>query len=182
MAQLKNLPESATLRDVMRTYPRLARVALPLAQEVLRGPGELTPAQRELLFAYGSGLNACHFCHGTHTAVAERLGVDRAAILGALDDIETAPVEARIKPLLRYVKKLTLTPSRMSPADADAVRAAGWNDDALHEAIAVCALHNFFNRWVEGTGVDANEEFFPVNAERLVTEGYRFSPPNATAG
>jgi hypothetical protein len=36
-----------------------------------------------------------------------------------------------MKPILRYAKKLTLSPARMSEADATSVYEAGWGDDAL---------------------------------------------------
>lgn len=172
MANLTNLPANATLLDVFKAYPQVGQLANALAQHVLRAPGALSPAQRELLFAYGSGLNACHFCHGAHVAVAQQLGVDPQIIEGALVSIDTAPVDDRFKPLLGYVKKLTQTPSRVTASDADAVRAAGWSDEALHEAILVCALHNFFNRWVDGTGVDADEAFFQQVGKRLTEVGY----------
>lgn len=180
MANLTNLPESATLPDLLMAYPRVARPTLALAQEILRGDGVLTPAQRETLFAFGSGLNACHFCHGAHTAAAQALGADPTLIQAALDDIDTAPVEEPFRPLLRYVKKLTQTPSRVTRADADAVRAAGWSDDALHEAIAVCALHNFFNRWVDGAGVDADDAFLSAAGARLADTGYLRASPEPT--
>lgn len=172
MAHLTQLPQNATLLDVFEAYPQAGQLANALAQHVLRAPGVLTPAQRELLFAYGSGVNACHFCHGAHVAVAQQLGVDPEVIESALVSIDTAPIDDRFKPLLRYVRKLTETPSRVTIADADAVRAAGWSDDALHEAILVCALHNFFNRWVDGTGVDADDRFFQQVGRRLSEVGY----------
>ncbi len=70
------------------------------------------------------------------------------------------------------MRKLTLTPSRITTADADAVRAAGWSNDALHDAIAVCALHNFFNRWVDGTGVDAADDVLRARGGMLAERGY----------
>lgn len=172
MAHLQSLPEHARLADLLRSQPRIAAVALPLAQEILRGESALSVAERELLFAFGSGVNACHYCHGAHTAAAEALGIDRELVAAALDDIETAPVEERMKPLLRYVRKLTETPSRITRADADAVRAAGWSDAALHDAITVCALQNFFNRWVDGTGVDADDAELRERGRFLAVQGY----------
>lgn len=172
MAHLKNLPEKATLADLFRAYPKVTAAIMPMTQQILRGPSPLTVEQREFLFAFGSGVNACHYCHGAHTATAEALGVDRAAIEEALDDIDTAPVEEDFKPLLRYVRKLTENPSRLSAADAEAVYAAGWSDDALHDAILVCALHNFMNRWVDGSGVDAPDDYLIERGEFLAEQGY----------
>ena len=145
---------------------------MPLAQEILRGPSPLTEEQREFLFAYGSGLNACHYCQGAHTAAAEALGADRQAIETALEDIDLAPLPDNFKVLLGYIRKLNETPSRLTRADADAVRAAGWSDQALHDAIMVCALNKFCNRWVDGTGVDAPDDYLLGRGEFLAREGY----------
>jgi hypothetical protein len=62
---------------------------------------------------------------------------------------------------MAFVKKLTLTPSKMSQADADAVFSAGWDEKALHDAIAVTARMNFMNRLVEGYG------FTPMDPARV---------------
>ncbi|MGE0191302.1 MAG: hypothetical protein AB7T63_04585 [Planctomycetota bacterium] len=41
----------------------------------------------------------------------------------------------------------------MTRADVEAVQAAGWSDAALVDAATVCSIFNFFNRWVDATGV-----------------------------
>lgn len=33
------------------------------------------------------------------------------------------------------------------------LKAAGWTDEALYDAISVCALFNFYNKWIDATGV-----------------------------
>ena len=30
---------------------------------------------------------------------------------------------------------------------------AGWTDEAIYDAITVCALFNFYNRWIDATGM-----------------------------
>ena len=35
------------------------------------------------------------------------------------------------------------------------LRAVGWTDEALYFAITVCAMFNFYNRWIDATGVHA---------------------------
>ena len=176
MANLTNLPNQADLSDLFQLYPETASLALPLAQQILRGPSPLSVVQRETLFAYGSGLNACHYCYGAHTAAAGALGLDENLMAALLEDIDSAAIDANFKPLLHYVKKLTQTPSRITLDDADRVRAAGWSDDALHSAITVCALHNFFNRWVDGTGVDNNDAQLRQRGTFLAENGYQPPP------
>jgi hypothetical protein len=58
-------------------------------------------------------------------------------------------------------------------ADLDSARAAGWTDDALYFAITVCALFNFYNRWIDATGVHAmSDEAHRLGAARSALHGY----------
>ena len=116
----------------------------------MRGPSPFTQAQRELIAAFVSGPNTCTYCYGTHVGVAEACGVAPDLTKALLVDIETAPLEARMKPILRHVRKLTLSPARVTEADAAAVYEVGWGDDALYSTVLVTALFNFYNRLVEG--------------------------------
>jgi uncharacterized peroxidase-related enzyme len=172
MALLRSLPENATLADLRRTYADLLEKLRPYGHRLMRGPSPLTPGQRELIAAFVSGVNSCRYCHGAHSLVARAFGVDEAVLATSLDNIEVAPVDARLKPILRYIRKLTETPSQMTSADAAAVYDAGWNDEALLHAIAVCAYFNNMNRLVEGAGIVGTAEEYSVAAQRLVERGY----------
>ena len=56
--------------------------------------------------------------------------------------------------LLRYVTKLTLTPGRMDAADVESLRAAGFDDRAIHDACAIASYYAFVNRIADGLGVE----------------------------
>ncbi len=76
--------------------------------------------------------------------------------------------------MLAFVRKLTLSPSAMTQADADAVFEAGWDEKALHDAIAVCARMNFMCRLVEGYGfVPMDARSARDNAENRKRLGYK---------
>lgn len=173
MAYLPSLGEDAVLLDVFRAFPDTSRPLLDYHEVLLRGPSPFSTAERELIAAYVSGLNSCHYCHGVHTATAEAFGIAEGLLSDLLADLDTSAVDDRMRPVLRYVRKLTLTPSGMTAGDADEVFAAGWDEQALHHAVSVCALFNLMNRLVEGLGIDAGERFFPIAAGRLSSEaGY----------
>lgn len=74
--------------------------------------------------------------------------------------------------ILGYARKLTLSPPRMTQADADAIFAAGWSDQALHDAVSTCGLFNLMNRLVEGHGINADPKYFPLSAKHLHDGGY----------
>ena len=172
MAHFSSLPDDAVLTDVFRAYPETSRPLLDYHEVVMRGPSPFTAGERELIAAYVSGLNACGYCHGVHTVTAEACGIAAGAAPAAVADVDTSPVDDRMRPVLRYVGKLTREPSSITRADAEEVLAAGWDEHALHDAIMVCALFNFMNRMVEGHGIRAGAEYFAMSGKRLEALGY----------
>jgi uncharacterized peroxidase-related enzyme len=166
------LDDNSGVGDIMVHDPERYLPLGTFTQDLLRGPSVFTVAERELIAAYVSGLNQCQFCHGAHAAVAADLGVDKSLFAALLDDVDRAPVADKLKPVLRYVKTLTLAPSRLTQADADAVFAAGWDEQALGDAVAICALFNLYNRLVEGHGIKGNAAYFERLKGFIAKGGY----------
>ncbi|HVB38007.1 MAG TPA: hypothetical protein VND92_05685 [Vicinamibacterales bacterium] len=63
-------------------------------------------------------------------------------------------VTPREQALLRYADKLTRTPAAVNAADIEALREAGLDDRAIHDAAAVVAYFAFVNRIASGLGVE----------------------------
>lgn len=178
MPFISSLPEGATLQDLRSAYPDPFDLLRPYAERLMRGPSPFTLAQRELIAAYVSGVNSCRYCHGVHSQVAATYGVDLSLFDALMNDIDSAPADESIKPVLRFVRKLTETPSRVTEADARAVREAGWTDEALVHAVAVCAYFNQMNRLVEGSGIVGTAEDYQLAGKRLVEGGYAGGRPS----
>lgn len=146
----------------------IERPMIDLHQILMRSDDSpFTIAERELLAAFVSGTNACRYCTGAHSATAMEFGVEESLITGLLDDIETAEVDEKMKPIFRYIKKLSLQPSKMAQADADAVFEAGWSERALYDAIVICCTWSFMNRYVEGLGLTVIPEQFAMEGKML---------------
>lgn len=61
----------------------------------------------------------------------------------------------------------------ITPVDLDVARAAGWTDEALYFAMSVCALFNFYNRWIDAAGVHAlSDEAHREGGKRSALHGY----------
>lgn len=173
MSYLRNLPADAKLLDVFKLYPRHFLPLIEYHQQLLREESPFSVPERELIAAYVSALNACRYCAGVHAATARRFGVDEAVLGQLIQNPSTADIPERMKPVFRYVKKLTETPAKLTSADVTEFFAVGWDDRALHDAVAICALFNCMNRLVEGFGISAAEDYFETSAGRLSsTEGY----------
>ena len=53
------------------------------------------------------------------------------------------------------------------------LRALGWTDEALYFAITVCALFNFYNRWIDATGVHALSDEAHAKGQAQREDGLR---------
>lgn len=98
---------------------------------------------------------------------------DRSLVDAVLQDYRTAPIGDREKALFAFIEKMNRDSSRLRKEDVDIARAAGWSDEALYDAITVCALFNFYNIWTDAAGVrDMPAAAFAASGERLATLGY----------
>ena len=172
MTHLPSLRPGTTLLEVMRAHPGTSQPLLDLHEAVMRGPSSLSVAERELLAAYVSGLNDCSYCYGVHRVTAATFGVDEDLLTALLTDVDRADVDHKLRPLLHFVHRLTLTPSRVTPSDAQSVLDAGWDEGALHDAVSVCGLFSLMNRYVDGLGVAADSEYLDMSGRRLAEDGY----------
>ncbi len=172
MPFLPSLRKDASLLDLFKTFPQTSEPLIQLNEVLLRGPSPFTEGERELIAAYVSGLNHCRYCHAMHGAIAELLGTPKGSVLNALDDIDAASVDEKMKPVLRYARKLTQQPSGVTQSDADAIFAAGWDERALFHTVVVTALFNFMNRLVEGMGIELDSSYVKPTSELLAKGGY----------
>jgi alkylhydroperoxidase family enzyme len=108
---------------------------------------------------------------GSHAAVAAELLGDRQLVADALSDVRSGSIPARLQALLAFVEKAARDTSAVNAQDLDAARAAGWTDDALYDAITVCALFRFYNTWVDASGV-ASLQDYTMSGQRLASDGY----------
>lgn len=173
MAFFSSLPDGSGPANVFTAYPHIYRLWAEMSQALMNGASPLSPGERELILAYAAGVAGCKFVYVAHSEVAYAWGAETGLLDRLLEDLETAPVKASLKPLLAFVRKLMLSPGQMSQADADAVFAAGWDERALHDAIAVTARAAFMQRLVEGHGfTPMSRELAAKQARRRVERGY----------
>jgi uncharacterized peroxidase-related enzyme len=173
MSFLKSLSPDAGLLQIFQAFPESARPLLEYHEVLLRGESPFSAGERELIAAYVSGLNNCNYCRAVHSQTAITLGIHSEAIAEIFSGFEPVHVEVRMRPVLAFVRKLTLSPGEVTEADVDAALAAGWDDRAIHDAAAICGLFNLMNRLVNGLGVEASEEYIQIAVQRLAEGGYQ---------
>ena len=94
-------------------------------------------------------------------------------VWGVLRDVESSSLDEKHKALFRFVEKVNHDSPRITPDDMTPLHEAGWDDEAIYFAITVCALFNFYNRWIDASGVHAlSEEAHRMGGKRTAAHGY----------
>ncbi len=90
-----------------------------------------------------------------------------------LRDLEHSPLEEKEKALFRFVDKVNHGSPGITAADMQPLYEVGWDDEAIYYAITVCALFNFYNRWIDASGVHAlSDEGHRQGGKALAQFGY----------
>ena len=175
MAHIDLPTSSPGIRGLFEFRPETGRPLSQLAEVLLRGDNSLERGERELIAAYVSSLNDCHFCMSSHSAFAALQLPDGWDVVdGVLHDPTTAPVSAKMRGLLAIAGEVQRGGRAVSTETVDAAREAGASDVEIHDAVLIAAAFCMFNRYVDGLGTFApadRADYLPM-AERIVSNGY----------
>lgn len=122
----------------------------------IMGDGAVPRAVKEQIGVVVSGLNTSSYCVALHMEMLRRLGIEKPLGRKLATDWPNATTDDKVKTLFRFADKLTRKPADVEQSDVDALRAAGWNDDAIRETVFTVALFSFVNRVSIGLGVVAD--------------------------
>lgn len=117
------------------------------------GHGTLPAKVREQIALAVAEANWCEYCLAAHSAIGKMLGLTSDQIR---DSRLASAVDPQVDALLRFVRRIVETHGRVSEDDVQAVRKAGYGDEAIAEIVANVAINiftNYFNL-VADTDVD----------------------------
>ena len=172
MAFTSYIDDPGRVDQIFRHHPDIYRPFAEANARLMRGPSDLTEAERELIGAYSSALGDCDYCAGAHWETARLFGVEEGVLEAMVADLDASPLNDKSRALMAFIRKLCLDGPRMIQADADAVYAAGWSEEALHDAIAVSSFFAFMNRLVQGHGFRADASQFGARGRMHFERGY----------
>lgn len=76
-------------------------------------------------------------------------------------DWRSSPISDEDMRLCKFAQKLTHRQHEVSAQDLDDLRAVGFSDRAIHDAVQVIGYFNYITRVADGLGVDAEEFIEP---------------------
>ena len=175
MAHIDLPTTSPGIRGLFEFRPETAAPLGQLAEVLLRGDNTLERGERELIAAYVSSLNDCHFCMSSHAAFAALQLPDGWDVVdGVLHDPASAPVSDKMRGLLAIAGGVQRARRAVTPETIAGAREAGATDVEIHDAVLIAAAFCMFNRYVDGLGTFAppdRADYVPM-AEQIVASGY----------
>ncbi|MCK6639078.1 MAG: peroxidase-related enzyme [Bacteroidia bacterium] len=173
-----NIPQPGIVSLLFYKAPT-GRALSTLAHTLLHGPSTLTSGERELIASYVSYLNNCEFCHLSHSAAAnEHLADNGKAVQCIIENVDTAPVSAKMKALLKIAGKVQLSGREVTEEHIEAARKAGATDEEIHDTVLIAAAFCMYNRYVDGlkTALPESNDEYKDMGKRLATKGYKYAP------
>jgi len=139
--------------------PEIAGPILELTEIVMRGPSTLARGEREMIAAYVSTRNDCHFCQSSHRAAAANYLDNNYHLVDAVRcDPETAPVSSKMKALLAIAGKVQVSGKSVTSEDVARARAEGATDLEIHDTVLITAMLSMANRYVDGLATFTPED------------------------
>lgn len=147
-------PQVPGILQCFATHPPLLEHMLGLAEQMLFVDGALGRQNKELISTYVSAINRCAYCADSHAHSFCMQGGGHAAVTAALAcDARSPDLTEQQQALLRFAHAVTESSHAVCPEDVGLMRAAGFRDLQIAEAIHVSALFAAFNRVVNAFGL-----------------------------
>jgi uncharacterized peroxidase-related enzyme len=126
---------------------------------LMRSPdGRLPPLERELLALVTSVENRCEVCILSHGAALRKHGMDPHLVETLSLAWRRAELPPRHRALAEFASTLTLRAADVDDTLIGGLRAAGFDEEEILEAVQVVAIYNSNNRINNALGVQPNAE------------------------
>ena len=90
--------------------------------------------------------NSCSMCVDVHKGIAKMLGLDERQIASILEGVDAIDASSKEKALLQFCIKASKKENyKITQEEIDALKAMGWSDAELLEAIAITGYFNYIN-------------------------------------
>ncbi|NUB89503.1 peroxidase-related enzyme [Haloterrigena sp. SYSU A121-1] len=119
----------------------------------------------EMIVVAVSGVNHCYYCNVAHGALVRIYAEDPLLADQLVANYRTADINDAHRTMLDVAVKLTERPTEVEREDLEALRQAGFDEEARWDIAAVTAFYNLSNRLAMFADMRPNEEFHTLGRE-----------------
>ncbi|ELY41071.1 peroxidase-related enzyme [Natronorubrum tibetense] len=113
----------------------------------------------EMIVVAVSGVNHCYYCNVAHGALVRIYADDPQLADQLVANYRTADIGDAHRTMLDVAVKLTERPTEVERSDLEALREAGFSEEALWDIASVTAFYNLSNRLAMFAEMRPNDEF-----------------------
>ena len=134
--------------------PSLLHEVMDFSSILLFSDGSLGRRRKEMIATYVSVLNSCPYCFDSHGFFLRVHGGTEDVVSTLLaGDPDCDALDAPERALLEFVRKVNAEASKITPEDILHLRAVGWSNDQIAEAVHLASAFAFFNRVANSFGL-----------------------------
>ena len=114
---------------------------------------KLSGGLREQIALTVAGVNGCDYCASAHTALGKMNKISEGELA---ENLQSRSGDAKTQAALVFAQKIVVARGRVSDADVQSVRNAGYGESEIVDIVAVTCINiftNYFNH-IAGTEVD----------------------------
>lgn len=139
-------------------FPEALEANLNFYQALMHGDGELTRAEREMIALVVSATNNCTYSVSHAANSLAKYENDNNMLKEIVAGRQFMGLQNKHAKMLRHAIKLTDKPDKITEADIDVLREAGFSERKILEINLLASYFNFANRVACGLGVDFDSQ------------------------
>lgn len=154
--------------NVFRAYarrPEHFRAFMAYHDVLMKGPGNLSRAEREAIVVAVSSENRCQYCMVAHGAALRVIGKDAISAEQIANNWRTADISIRLRAMLTFASKVNEPGFAATEHDIDELHLAGFGDDDIWDIAAIAAFFGFSNRMAGVMDMRPNSEFYRMGRD-----------------
>jgi len=128
----------------------------------MKGPSELSRAEREMIVLAVSRVNGCTYCTVAHGAALRILSKHPLLADQISANYRAADVTPRQRAMLDFAVKVTERSAEIEQADFERLREHGFTDSDIWDIGAVAAFFSLSNRMANLADMKPNREFYTM--------------------
>ncbi len=159
----RNRAKIGFVPNVFRAYarrPEHFRAFMAYHDVLMKGPSNLSRAEREAIVVAVSSENRCQYCMVAHGAALRVLGKNPIQAEQIANNWRTANLPPRLASMLAFASRVNEPQFAATEHEIDELHLAGFGDDDIWDIAAVASFFGFSNKMAGVMDLRPNEEFY----------------------